>query len=219
VDDEAMLSIHKVSRLTMEAMGHNEFTAMLLAQHPEDGKVIAGPIPITTGYAYSIVQEAVLGLPWVPSFIALSSDTFHYSLKFDDVEAEEAKKELDKPHIPLAKRFAEGDPAVKEALNTVVLTPERSVSVLQTYRYTPTDGWEWDEPLILETADWNYERLTTGAPQLDHRGRPICPICHHFIPNDEEPGAYPGALSRKNNKTEICSNCGLMEALNGMVRG
>ena len=41
----------------------------------------------------------------------------------------------------------------------------------------------------------------------------ICPRCEHFIPNDETPGAYPGAISRVNNKTEICSKCGTDEAM------
>lgn len=40
-----------------------------------------------------------------------------------------------------------------------------------------------------------------------------CPNCGGFIPNDETPGAYRGALSRKDNKTEICSACGTNEAL------
>lgn len=34
----------------------------------------------------------------------------------------------------------------------------------------------------------------------------VCPICNKKI------GRYP-AISRKDNKTEICSNCGMMEAL------
>lgn len=42
---------------------------------------------------------------------------------------------------------------------------------------------------------------------------PICPSCGGFIPNNQHPGAYPGALSRKDNKTEICSSCGIDEAL------
>lgn len=42
----------------------------------------------------------------------------------------------------------------------------------------------------------------------------LCPSCKiNFIPNNETPGAYPGALSRKDNKTEICSECGVMESL------
>jgi len=40
-----------------------------------------------------------------------------------------------------------------------------------------------------------------------------CPRCGGGIPNDECRGLYPGALSRKDNETEICSNCGAAEAL------
>lgn len=42
---------------------------------------------------------------------------------------------------------------------------------------------------------------------------PICPKCSGFIPNNENPGAYSGAISRRDNKTEICSACGTEEAL------
>jgi hypothetical protein len=42
---------------------------------------------------------------------------------------------------------------------------------------------------------------------------PVCPICKGYIPNNEMPGEYPGALSRIDNKTEICSECGVLEAL------
>ena len=41
----------------------------------------------------------------------------------------------------------------------------------------------------------------------------ICPRCEGWIPNNARPGAYPGALSRRDNKTEICSDCGTAEAL------
>jgi hypothetical protein len=40
-----------------------------------------------------------------------------------------------------------------------------------------------------------------------------CPTCDGQIPNNETPGAYSGAISRKDNKTEICSACGTKEAL------
>lgn len=42
---------------------------------------------------------------------------------------------------------------------------------------------------------------------------PICPKCSGYIPSNENPGAYPGAISRADNKTEICSACGTNEAL------
>lgn len=41
----------------------------------------------------------------------------------------------------------------------------------------------------------------------------ICPRCEGWIPNNEKPGAYPGAISRLDNKTEICSQCGSEEAV------
>ena len=42
---------------------------------------------------------------------------------------------------------------------------------------------------------------------------PICPVCDGFIPNNLTPGLYPGALSRRDNKTEICSECGQNESM------
>jgi hypothetical protein len=45
---------------------------------------------------------------------------------------------------------------------------------------------------------------------------PICPSCGGFIPNNETPGAYPGALSRRGDY-EVCSNCGVREAMADFV--
>ena len=47
----------------------------------------------------------------------------------------------------------------------------------------------------------------------------ICPRCEGFIPNNEMPGAYPGAISRLDNKTEICSECGTDEAMENYMDG
>lgn len=43
--------------------------------------------------------------------------------------------------------------------------------------------------------------------------KPVCPRCDGFIPSNLTPGRYPGAISRVDNKTEICSDCGREEAL------
>jgi len=48
---------------------------------------------------------------------------------------------------------------------------------------------------------------------------PICPICDGYIPNDERPGAYPGAISRYDNETEVCSACGTTEGVGMMILG
>ena len=48
----------------------------------------------------------------------------------------------------------------------------------------------------------------------------ICPRCNdNFIPNNEQPGAYPGAISRADNETEICSECGVSEAIMDYAHG
>lgn len=45
-----------------------------------------------------------------------------------------------------------------------------------------------------------------------------CPSCGGPIPSAEHAGEYPGALSRIDNVTEICSACGLQEARQGIKR-
>lgn len=40
-----------------------------------------------------------------------------------------------------------------------------------------------------------------------------CPNCDGYIPSNKNPGEYAGAISRRDNATEICSACGTMEAL------
>lgn len=41
----------------------------------------------------------------------------------------------------------------------------------------------------------------------------VCPRCGGPVPNAEFKGQYPGALSRTDNETEVCSECGTAEAL------
>ena len=41
----------------------------------------------------------------------------------------------------------------------------------------------------------------------------ICPRCGFDVPNAAHRGEYPGALSRTDNLTEICSECGTDEAM------
>lgn len=47
----------------------------------------------------------------------------------------------------------------------------------------------------------------------------VCPRCLGFIPSNDAPGMYPGAISRADNKTEICSACGTDEAMQDYING
>ena len=40
-----------------------------------------------------------------------------------------------------------------------------------------------------------------------------CPLCFRGIPNDERRGEYIGALSRYDNETYVCSQCGSLEGM------
>lgn len=44
-----------------------------------------------------------------------------------------------------------------------------------------------------------------------------CPTCDGYIPDNENIGKYSGALSRRDNKTEICSACGTREAIQDLI--
>ena len=46
----------------------------------------------------------------------------------------------------------------------------------------------------------------------------MCPICSEPIPNRLHAGEYCGAISRRDNKTEICSECGVMEAMQDFAK-
>lgn len=46
-----------------------------------------------------------------------------------------------------------------------------------------------------------------------------CPRCLGGVPNNQTPGAYAGAKSRADGRTEICSGCGQDEARRQAVSG
>jgi hypothetical protein len=68
--------------------------------------------------------------------------------------------------------------------------------------------------IVLEESDKeNAMSLEDNTYTRTHDKFALCPRCQGFIPNNDKPGAYPGAISRLDNKTEICSECGTIEAL------
>ena len=46
-----------------------------------------------------------------------------------------------------------------------------------------------------------------------------CPLCYRGIPNDEKRGEYIGALSRYDNETYVCSQCGNLEGMTELKMG
>lgn len=56
----------------------------------------------------------------------------------------------------------------------------------------------------VKTAKANLDEIIEHAT--------TCPRCLGGVPNNTMRGKYPGALSRTDNETYICSDCGVLEA-------
>jgi ribosomal protein S27AE len=72
-----------------------------------------------------------------------------------------------------------------------------------------------DDERKIDEDYWKYG--DPPPPSLLDEGQ--CPRCGGSIPNNETPGMYPGALSRYDNATEICSECGTQEAMIQFQKG
>ena len=71
------------------------------------------------------------------------------------------------------------------------------------------------EEIAFYTLSWLFE----NKPEMDisEAMKHKCPTCLGFIPNNERIGEYCGAISRRDNKTEICSDCGSREAIEDWI--
>lgn len=68
-----------------------------------------------------------------------------------------------------------------------------------------------DTEIEDEDAWYSFETISTLHVKsvLEH----TCPRCESGIPNSSERGAYSGAISRLDNRTEVCTSCGIEEAM------
>ena len=83
------------------------------------------------------------------------------------------------------------------------------------YRKT-MQQWVGDEPAVFE-AQTSYSSESYKLMMAHTHPKGLCPICNGPIPNQEHKGKYPGALSRFDNDTEVCSICGSAEAMGPMM--
>jgi hypothetical protein len=209
--------LHEEGVKVYEYLGYNNFSPTVFAVPPDGDEMSIVIIPeMRVGEAYVRVQRIIMALPFVPQAVAITTDSFCYSL--GKLSEEESRRYLNSNRRPLAELFNEGDPHVSEMLQTMVLSSKGQWMIGQRYKWTVYDGFEWEEPITAEEGSWDYDRLINGKPKLNHNGHPICPLCDHLVPNDEKPGEYPGAISRRDNRTEICSDCGVVEAMEDFAK-
>lgn len=150
-----------------EDMGHGNFIPTLFIV-PEDGHpVVMGLIGVPPGHMYEAIQT-VIGNYKPISLLALTADT--YLERYGHQTPEEAAQRLTKDWEPLAPRFERGDPNVTEGLHTMVLSAAGAISIHQCYKWTPVDGWEWEEPETTESSsatNRKWERLINDLPLED----------------------------------------------------
>jgi uncharacterized protein with PIN domain len=89
----------------------------------------------------------------------------------------------------------------------------KHISELLTEVVAKLVGQEGEQIVLEESDKENAMSLDDNSHTRTHDKFALCPRCEGFIPNNDTPGAYPGAISRLDNKTEICSECGTIEAM------
>ena len=75
-----------------------------------------------------------------------------------------------------------------------------------------------DGPQFTDPAERAFARRNQPTYDAAEAMAHACPRCGGGIPNDEQRGLYPGAVSRTTRDpavedVEVCSNCGTQEAL------
>ena len=108
------------------------------------------------------------------------------------------------------------------------LTKSSKVPSISWNHHNHSLDWFWEKSMIQwvgDSPEYQAESFNTkngydimmahNYTTLPKRG--LCPICNGAIPTNENPGAYPGATSRFDNDTEVCSACGSAEALTPML--
>lgn len=138
--------------------------------------------------------------------IALQQTNAELTKKLEEVEKKEMEsllkiETLTKKDNDLKQRFLAFMPELCEVLSKLKKTdfPIRienfKFNILKDKVVYDYDPIKEAEPIELKL------KITENSDKTK-----ICPICNKEI------GRYP-AISRKDNKTEICSNCGMLEAL------
>lgn len=137
------------ARFTRE---RTEEFAPMLAYAPRKGNPVISvlqsdglPLAEMVSGALSQMRRELGPAEW----IAVTSDAYVKALPIG----------ADLPTERLSKSFEEGDPTVIEQMIVVLVDRYTGVEVAsQVYRHIPSEGWEWDEPAVVEDYDSNLIR-------------------------------------------------------------
>jgi hypothetical protein len=165
------------ARQTYMDMGHDNFSPMLHIKQKDGDDILILMMGVPPGFLYEAVQQVLALHPITPLVVFLINDSFAVHFDTDEATPEQIAYEEEQLRlaaadsglrIPLAVRFRLGDPYVREMLTVTALSEHGTVLVNQVYRWTPVDGWEWNEPTVMSEGgetDWHWDRLINGLPR------------------------------------------------------
>jgi hypothetical protein len=150
--------------------GSMSWIGLFLGIGDDEKAIVVSPEGVPPGNLYDVVCEICKRIPFTVKGICLIMDT--YSLHIDASSYTEAEKKFRDELLAgdLGTLFKEGDPRVREALSVCVMSEGGNVMASLPYKWTPVDGWEWDEEeSVPEDAaiDWEFERIVAGLPKRE----------------------------------------------------
>jgi hypothetical protein len=152
-----------------EKTGHDEIQPILHLKKEGERDIIGLLTGVPHGMLYEAIQSVLRQCPYEPDTIVVISDAYYMF----DPDDEYIKSIKNRTNQPLEVMFKLGDLRVMEACNVSLICKEGSVTVVQSYKWTPVDGWEWGKQEVLDsrksdnTPDWEFERLVSGLPRRD----------------------------------------------------
>lgn len=140
---DGLLHAARESRMAQE---HGDVWVPIVVYASEKGEALGllgatAPVPQQLIQALVQMHDVMGHADW----IAFTGDTYATYLEAKD-ESDAMKRMRSMQGRRLAREFKEGSPDVIEVMVVMLASPKDIQTGYQSYRYTPVDGWEWDEP-------------------------------------------------------------------------
>ena len=141
--DDPVEELLLVARMLRE--DNDIFAPMIIWQPVAGGERVVAHLTSITGDTKQDLDEAFKQLRDVtgaPEWFAVTLDSYARDGDPDELEASS-----------LEEAFLQGDMKVVEQMVTIFMTPGTGelVMIRQIYRNTPVDGWEWNEPQVVDS--------------------------------------------------------------------
>lgn len=153
--------------------------------------------------------------PTTPRLIALSTEL---------LEEETLLKAFDDAHKSindLEKLLEASHDLLSDFEKTIIFRPDGkhvvNIDVMLDHVKVVDIAHQWLATKVKPLSD-ALETIMAQCESIEVRyDRTECPRCGGAIPSVEHRGEYLGAISRLDNKTQICSTCGSEEAFGGLM--